>query len=213
MRCFSCFPAASLLGWPFPPGQKGSAKCCAIGRESKGQVGDRRKGRGGPQEEIRILSPPPPHFVRLAKGRLPSPPGSCSHHSPSGLGACHRCSPALRVGWDMGLSHRFRPTGLSACTRSFVQSSSKGRGRSVPAFPRLCTVPLPAGSRAGRRRGRQPGTQAMSTGGGGGGGCPGQGCWLVLWGLVVIEQCGMPETESLWGKLVLSGAAWMFPHL
>lgn len=53
----------------------------------------------------------------------------------------------------------------------------------------------------------------MSTGGGGGGGCPGQGCWLVLWGLVVIEQCGMPETERLWGKLVLSGAAWMFPHL
>lgn len=62
-----------------------------------------------------------------------------------------------------------------------------------------------------RRRGGQPGTQAMS--GGGGGGCPGQRCWLVLWVSVVIDQCGMPEPERLWGKLVLSGAAWMFSHL
>lgn len=152
-----------------------------------------------------ILSPPPtqlyasflPHLLWL-----PSQPLRAQHPSP-----------ALCAGWGTGSSHRFRPTGLSACTCSFVQSSGEGRGRSAPAFPRLCTVLLLAGSSAGRRRGRQPGTQTMSTGGGGGGGCLGWGCWLVLWSLVVIEQCGMPEPECLWGKLVLSGAAWMFPHL
>lgn len=54
----------------------------------------------------------------------------------------------------------------------------------------------------------------MSRGGGGGGGCSGQGCWLVLWvSVVMIDQSEMPEPESLWGKLVLSGAAWTFSHL
>lgn len=99
------------------------------------------------------------------------------------------------------------PAGALLCT-----GSCEGREKSgfFPGFA-LCLFSL--ATLPERRRGRQPGTQAMSRGGGGGGGCSGQRCWLVLWVLVVIDQCGMPELECLWGKLVLSGAAWMFSHL
>lgn len=160
----------------------------------------RRKG----QEGVGNRDPIP--IAHSASCQLPSPLTLAPHHSPSGLSTL--LQPSVQAGARAQV-----PRGLSACMCSFVQSSREGRGRSAPAFPRLCTVLLLAGSSAGRRRGRQPGTQTMSIGGGGGGGCLGWGCWLALWGLVVIEQCGMLEPECLWGKLVLSGAAWMFPHL
>lgn len=91
-----------LASWvAISPGQKGSAKCCAIGRESKGQVGDRRKGRGGPQDEIRILSPPPPRLRVARQGPVSFP--SSLLLPPQSLRA--QCLPPLLSSPLRGLGH------------------------------------------------------------------------------------------------------------
>ena len=198
------------------PGRRGSVKHCVIKRGKaglgRGQEERARRTRGRKSGPRYLLTPQHRAAPWVpASFPLPTQVLPCSvpftSQSPAELGAC-----CCHAGWDMGPSHRFKPTHSCACTCSFVhrQWREESQCQLFPGFT-LCFSSLAA--LLGSGRGRQPGTQAMSRGGGGGGGCSGQGCWLVLWVSVVIDQCGKPEPECPWGKLVLSGAAWMFSHL
>lgn len=130
-HCLASWVAAS-------PGWRGSVKRCMIRR---GRVGlgwgqkERARGTGG--EEIRTPIPtatsslccspsasflPPPHqgTSLLHSHCCPEPPELGTH--------------CRHTGWDMGPSHRFKLTGLCACTCSFVHRLWRGERKVSASF-------------------------------------------------------------------------------
>lgn len=135
------------------PGQRGSAKHCVIRRGRAGLGGgqeERARRTGGRKSGSRSPLPPQRRATPQVPAAFPlsteTPPCSApiTAQSMAELG-----DPATTLGgmWVpvTGSSPRVCvPARALLCT-----GSGEGRGKSVPAFPRLCTVPLLAGSSAG----------------------------------------------------------------
>lgn len=185
-HCLTSWVAAS-------PGQRGGAKHCVIRRvriRAGLGGGQEERARGSGRKKSGLQSHCRLSIVLLPKCQLPSTP-----HPDTSLLLSHCCRephrargllPPCRVGHGSQYqvqSHGFVCPHMPFCAQAAAREE-ESQHQLFPGFA-LCLSSLPA--LPGRRRGRQPGTQAMSRGGGGGGGCSGKGCWLVLWVLVVID--------------------------
>lgn len=150
MKYSPCFPTASLSCLAASPVHRRAANHRVIRRGRKSEVWDRRKTWGEGVGQRQNLDPDPCCHLRvvlLPKCQLTSPSLSrppCSApidaQRPAEFRVCYHHS-----GWDMGPSHRFKPADLHTCMCTLCTGSSKGREKSVTAFPRLCTVPLLTG--------------------------------------------------------------------
>lgn len=135
------------------PGQRGGAKHCVIRRGRAGLGGEQEeRARGSGEKKSGLQSPLPPQHC--AAPQVPASFLSPPRHLPAPLPLLPRAQQSSGLAATMLGGTRVPvpgsipwvcvPTHALLCT-----GSSKGRGKSAPAFPRLRTVPVLAASSAG----------------------------------------------------------------